>query len=49
MKISCRIVKATQNWNIMAASGCNCTCLLALTREINKLLDELSSIPCTQG
>ena len=44
MKISCRIVKATQNWSIMAASGCNCTCLLASTHEINKLLDELSWI-----
>ena len=49
MKISCHIVKATQNWNIMAASGCNCTCLLASAHEINKLLDELLWIPCTQG
>ena len=49
MKISSHIVKETQNWNIMAASGCNCTCLLASTHEINKLLDELSQIPCTQG
>ena len=49
MKISFHIVKETQNWNIMAAPGCNCTCLLASTHEINKLLDELSWIPCTQG
>ena len=30
MKISCHIVKATQNWNIMAASGCNCTCFTSI-------------------